>query len=291
MKWIVVYKYWVLALGIFSLTGVSSSILGGDSSIRVVSLAPNITEMIYYIGAGSNLVGITDYCNYPKNVPGGVGVKPKVGGMQNPNLEKILSLKPGLVLMTEEGNRKETFLSLKNLGIKTKGYEIPSIADVLDTINKLGQLLKKSEETKRQVQLLKDSIQQLEKVHNTQKKVPLIWVYSLNPLIVAGKGTFVNEMIEIAGGKNVMASSTHIKYPRIAIETVLRLNPSFIIHSMDPQMKGEISKFWRRFPSIKAVDEKKIFFINPDIVDRPGPRLLQGIVKIAHLLKSQDGEP
>jgi iron complex transport system substrate-binding protein len=155
---------------------------------RIISLAPNITETLYAIGADSLLSGVTDYCDYPESVKN----KPKVGGMIDPNLEIIISLNPDLILITAEGNSKNTYQSLKNLGYKIFATNPRNFEDVLKMIKNIGKLTNHVQKADSVIgKMIKQRSDLLSKINNLNIDTCFILI-SLTPLMSANKNTFIN---------------------------------------------------------------------------------------------------
>ncbi len=286
------YLYFLICL--FSLFDTTKNIQAAKHPY-IVSLAPNITEMLFFLGAGDHIVGITRFCNYPPKL---VKSKSQVGDLRNPNIEKILALKPDKILLTNEGNSYETYKSLKTLKLPLVVLEINKIQDVFKSMHSLVSLIglgKKAinriNEFKTNIQLFQKKRMDLEKKQKSKKSnkqpkpLSVLWVYSINPLIVAGPSTFVSEIIYLSGGNNIVKQKGIQRYPRFSMEKVISLNPDVIIHSIPFTEKKRVIRFWRNYKILKAVSKQTLFFVDPDIVDRPGPRLVKGITEVEKLLK------
>lgn len=270
---------WLIFLFLFPLAVKGGPLLAknGDVRLRLVSLAPNITEIIAYLGGASSLVGITDYCDFPSSLKKSI---PSVGSMLQPSIEAILMQRPSLVYIANEGNRKETFQALKQMGIKVKPLFFDHVEDIWTNMLIIGKDINKLNQATVKVDQLRQELKTLQNRSARQKKISILWVYGMNPLIVAGKGTFINELITAAGGVNIAAAITHEKYPRLSLETVLKRNPQMIFHSAPIKEKVNVGIFWKRYPQLTAVQTENIHLINPDIVDRPGPRIIAGVRSI-----------
>jgi iron complex transport system substrate-binding protein len=245
---------------------------------RIVSLAPAATEMLFAVGVGNKVVGVTTYCDYPpatKNIP-------KVGGFINPSLESIVKLKPDLIVAMR-GNPLSLLERLEKMGYPVFALNPKSISDVLIGMKKLGELTG-SKEANRVVRDLKARLERIRKrvegipYERRPKVVIELWD---NPLIVFGKGSIGDEVIERAGGKNIIEGK--VAYPQISLETLIEKQPDVIILSHMTKVQNPLKEVKKRanWDKLKAVREGRVYAIDADIIDRPGPRLIQA-VEILH---------
>ena len=249
---------------------------------RVVSLAPSLTEIVYALEKQEHLVGVTQHCNYPPSAK----AKPKVGGLKNINLEVVLSLKPDLVLCTEDGNDLTQLKKLKELGLELDCFQPANLEEVLETILQIGELLSCPEKAKEIIQQLKAKQEEVEKRIKKTKPVPVLVVFQHSPLISAGPDTFANDLVKKAGGIN-LADDAPLPYPVYNQELVIKKSPQVIIDtamSSDAQSRSQILKFWSHWKELPAVKNQRIYLLNPDLLTRPGPRLFAGLEQLAHLL-------
>jgi len=245
---------------------------------RIVSLAPATTEMLFAIGVGDKVVGVTTYCDYPpatKNIP-------KVGGFINPSLESIVKLKPDLIVAMR-GNPLSLLERLEKMGYPVFALNPKSISDVLIGMKKLGELTGSKKANK----VVRDLKARLERISKRVEGIPyerrpkvVIELWD-NPLIVFGKGSIGDEVIERAGGKNIIEGK--VAYPQISLETLIEKQPDVIILSHMTKVQNPLKEVKKRanWDKLKAVREGRVYAIDADIIDRPGPRLIQA-VEILH---------
>ncbi|MHC1566303.1 MAG: ABC transporter substrate-binding protein [Candidatus Syntropharchaeia archaeon] len=248
---------------------------------RIVSLAPSTTEILFAIGAGDRVVGVDDYSNYPPEVVS----LPKIGGYATINVERVVSLKPDLVVAAY-GNGIDTIEALNSLGIKVVGLNPRSLDDILHDIDLLGKVTGTQEnatrlinEMKKRIDTVKDAT---EEVTHRPRILHVIWH---DPLWTAGNGTFENEMISIAGGENI--ASDIDGYSVISLETVVDRDPEVIITTSGGGMglagrnlSYEYITTDSRFVGITAVKEGRVYVIDADIACRPGPRIVDALEQI-----------
>lgn len=250
---------------------------------RVVSLTPANTEIVFALGAGEKLVGVTTYCDYPEEAK----AKDKVGSITEVDLEAVVRLAPDLVLAGSLTPR-DVVERIASLGYPVVVLDAKSIAGVLENIRKVALLLGKEEEGNTLVASMEKVIAAIsEKVsgipENSRPRVfHVIWH---DPLWTAGKNTFVHEFITLAGGRNVAEDLEG--YVTLDLEELIRRDPDIITvvstHGGE-NFPYEFITSDPRLKSLKAVREGKVFVVDSDIVSRPGPRVVEALRIFATLL-------
>jgi len=251
-----------------------------DHPRRLVSLAPSITETLYALGLGDELVGDTDYCDYPPEAT----KKPHVGGQMNPSLEAIVALKPDLVLGTAEGNRRETAEQLSHLKIPLYGVAAGTVDDMFRSITDLGEVLDERQRAQDLVGSLRQRAQAVEKAVAGEKSVKVLFVVQYEPLITAGRDTFIADVIRRAGGKSVTDDMSQ-EWPRLSLESALALDPDVILfpesHTFSPPLEQLKSlPVWKDF---RAVRNGRLYLV-PETIVRPCPRLIDALEDVAKIL-------
>jgi iron complex transport system substrate-binding protein len=247
---------------------------------RLVSLAPNLTEIVYAVGAGDRLVGNTTFCDYPpqaKNVA-------KVGDTLQPSIERILALRPQLVLVST-ASQLETFTKqLNEHQIAVYVTDPRDLESVFRSILSVGDLLNDSVAASK---LVKDLRERSEKVERAVAGLPPVSVFfqlSGQPLYTAGKSSFVTNLIERAGGRSV-TSDVKEAWPRLSDEAALASRPEAVImlsgDAMGAAANTKVAAALRNSP---AVQNGRVYVIDGDLLSRPGPRLIDGLEQIAHAL-------
>ncbi len=243
------------------------------SAQRIVSLAPSITETLFAIGAGNQIVGVTDYCNYPPEAK----MKQRVGGIINPNIETIVGLKPDLIVLSMEGNVREDFNKLTSFGIPVFVTNPRNLNGIYKSIEQLGTLTGKTENAQQLVHWLQSRTDSIAKMVAQVKKRAVLFFVSLQPIIVVGKNTFLAELIELAGGINTASKATST-YPTYSREAVLKDNPDVLIFMSDVLSDpAKLIQLYPEWSKLKAFRQKTIFRIDADIVSRPGTRAVDGL--------------
>ncbi len=249
-------------------------------SPRIVSLAPSITEILYALGMDQQIVGVTAFCNYPRQAAD----KPKVGDFKGANLEALIALKPDLVIATRDGNLSRNIQTLEQLGIRFITYEPKDLESVIEQIASLGENLNRTnealalaEECRGKLNLVKDSVK-------GASEVSVLLAYGREPLVLAGQGTFADDMISIAGGVNIAADSK-IPYPRFSMEEVIARAPAVIIEGgMGSEAKDSAQAAWSEWPGLPAVKSGRVHVLDEDLIARTGPRIFDGLIEMARVL-------
>lgn len=244
----------------------------------VVSVAPNITEAIYAIGAEDKLIGRTDYCDYPAEVSD----VESIGSLTEPNIEKIVELNPDLVVASTHF-QAEVLEKLEEAGIKVAVlYGEESFEGVYETLEKLGQVLGESENAETVVKGMKDKVADVKsKVENLEKpSVYYVVGYGEMGEFTATKETFIAQMIEMAGGVNAADDAEGWKY---SLEKLVEKDPDMLICSKYFDSKAGIEAA-NGYKELKAVKEGKLYEIDNNKLDRQGPRLADGLEELAKLI-------
>lgn len=250
---------------------------------RVVSLAPSVTETLFAIGAGDQIVGVTDYCNYPP----AAATKQRVGGVINPNIEAIVGLKPDLIILSMEGNARDDFNKLQTLNIPLFVTNPRTLTGIHNSIRALGLLTDHDSIAALIVEKMRateDSVSALP----VQKKSVLV-VVSLQPLIVVGEKTFLSELLALAGGVNAVGTSVST-YPTLSREAVIASNPDVII-IMSEALRNvdDLLLFFPEWKSLRAVAGGHVFRIDSDLVSRPGPRSSEALLALYNIIQRGKG--
>ncbi len=248
-----------------------------DTPKRIVSVSPNLTQVIYGLDAWENVVGVTIYDEYPPEAKD----LPKIGGWVNPNYEAILALKPDLVVLMKD--QDAIFgKKIRDLGLKTfTAHSNDSIKDILQAISDMGEILGKREEAKKlsfYIQTSLDEISELTK--NIKKKRALIVVGrnagTLEDIYVIGTNNYIDELVTLAGGQNVVKNErTALK---ISKEAVYHFNPEVIIeinHEKTDKEK-EIIDIWGNLTQVDAVKNGQVYILSSKVLLHPSQRIVEG---------------
>ncbi len=248
---------------------------------RIIPLIPSLTEILYFLDLGDKVVGVTEFSAYPAEAL----KKPKVGSYISLNIEKIVSLKPDLVIATVDGNQPGAIAMLEQAHIKVFVVNPRNVQEVIETIVSLGQVCGVAAEAEQKAQSLSARLWQVqEKVKN--RFTPLVFLQiNLKPIMSVNRNTFHHDLIRLAGGLN-MTRDAPITYPVISLEEVITRKPEVIlISSMERNGRFEEARqAWQRWSTIPAVKTGRIHLIDSDLIDRPSPRIVDSLEQIARLI-------
>lgn len=260
---------------------VGRTIVIPENPIRVVALAPSITEIIYGLNQGKRLVGATQYSTHPPEAES----LPRIGSYIRLDIEKIVALKPDLCFAIKDGNPKHIIDKIVSLGIPVYAINPRNLQQIMDTITRLGSLLDAEQAAS---DLVADMEKRIEKVQTLVKKSGnkprVFFQIDAEPLFSAGNNTFIHELIELAGGINIAAGRD--SYPRYSWEDILVMQPEIVLIS---SMAGGLSpeylvKSWRKWDQLSAVKNEQVFVVDAELFDRPTPRLIDGLETIAEII-------
>jgi iron complex transport system substrate-binding protein len=265
--------------------GASREVTIDAAPTRIVSLSPSNTEILFAVGAGTLVVGDTEYCDYPAEA---VGLQ-KVGGFSadSISIETIVSLKPDLVLADSSG-QESVISALEQANIKVIAVNASSFEDVYANIEMVGKITNHEDDAVAVVEGMKSRVSVVaEKIANVlQENHPTVfWEIWDEPLMIAGSGTFIGQMLVMAGGVNIFGDLSE-DYPQVSAEEVITRNPAVILgpDSHGDKLIAEQLAARPGWDQIDAVRNNKIFLIDGNTSSRPGPRLVDALDSIAKAL-------
>lgn len=248
---------------------------------RIISIAPSNTEILFALGLAKRVVGVDDFSDYPKAAQN----KERVGSFSKPNIEKIVALKPDLVLATG-GVQNATVQELEKLGITVFVLDSKKLGDVVKAISQVGKITGQVEVAQKLAQKVEDEIKKITskttKLKDEERPKVFYELYH-EPLMSAGPGTFIDDMITLAGGKNIAHQSKE-EYPQFSLEILLMEDPAiYLAASGSMSDPGDIKKRpgWENLAVAKG---GKVYIIEENLVNRPGPRIVEGFKKIAQTI-------
>ena len=228
------------------------------SVTRVVSLAPNLTEMLFAIGAGDRVAGVDDFSNFPPDAKR----IPRVGGMQ-PNVEKIAALKPDLVVASTEGNHPNLAPALAAASIPLYVVRTDRLDQIAPAIERIGTLID-APRTNDAVRELKSAIDAQRRTRS--KKLRILFMVWTEPLYVAGRDTFTDDLFQLAGAQNAVQVNG---WPQYSLESLVASPPDLILYPRGAVTPPQVEALMKRLPSLRA----EVVSVNEDIFQRPGPRV------------------
>jgi iron complex transport system substrate-binding protein len=258
-----------------------------NSPERIVSFAPNLTEILFALGLGDRIVAVSSNCDWPVEAR----TKPKVGTFWQPNIEAVISARPDLVITLAFEQQRNLAQRLKRIGYSTLTVNIEKVNGLFDAIEKIGEATAAQSQANQLVSHIKKKLDELSISVGKDHRIRVLYVVQRQPLRVAGRDTFINEMIELAGGENAIGPTVH-KYPPIGAEQVYACRADVIIEPTMGQknltaQQDSALEYWSKFENVPAVANKRIYVIDGDIVARLGPRLYQAVETIAKCLRPE----
>jgi len=245
---------------------------------RIISLAPSNTEILFALGLGDKVVGVTMYCDYPPEAL----EKEKVGGYVTPDIEKIVALNPDLILVAY-GTPMEVINTMVGLGLTVFGIKTTDLADLLNDIRRIGEITDKEVEAQALTSEMASNIEAIaDATSELENRPKVFYIVGHEPsLWTAGSGTFIHELIEKGGGVNTCQNITG--YSEISIEYVLARDPEIIITSSWPG----VYEWAMNETALNATDARqnnRVFACDDNLVQRPGPRLVEGLEWFAYFI-------
>ncbi|MDD4751811.1 MAG: cobalamin-binding protein [Desulfitobacteriaceae bacterium] len=244
---------------------------------NIISLSPATTEILFSLGLGEKIVGNTDYCDYPEEAK----QVDKIGGFENPNLELIIEKEPDIVF-TAAGLQEEITDKLEEVGIAVVCLDAETIEQVMDNIILTGTITgtdKKAGEIVRDMQERLDSV----KAKVEGQPVPNVFFEVWDdPLMTAGKGSFIDSLITLAGGKNI-ASDLNEEFANYSLEQLLLADPEYYLLNNHAHSPAEV-KERNGYQEMSAIKNNRVYSIEDDLVTLPGPRIIEGLEEIAKLI-------
>jgi iron complex transport system substrate-binding protein len=248
---------------------------------RIVSLAPNITEILFSLGLDEDIVGVSIHCNFPEKAKS----KVRVGSYISLDFEKVTSLKPDLIIATGVGNTRDMVDRLGKLGFQTYVIYPKNFDDILKSIAHIGQVVNREKEARMIIEGMRKRSQRVIELTKGLPRPKVFIQIGDAPVVTVGKGSFADDLIRLAGGENIAKKEKEV-YPRFGMEEILKRSPEVIvISSMNP--KGDYQKIlqeWTRWKTIPAVKNGRIHLIDSDLLDRPSPRIIDGLEELAKVL-------
>ena len=277
---------------LFAAGGVSAVTITDDLGVtvtienppeRIVSLSPANSEILFALGLDEKIVGVTEYCTYPEAALS----KEKIGGFSTVNIEKVSVLNPDLIVAAD-GNSEETVAHLRELGFTVITINADTIDTTLDDILLLGKATGADAKAEALVSSMKEDLAEIAEKTSAEEKPTILHCMWTDPLWVSGSGTFQDEMITAAGGVNAAADEEG--WVALTMEKFLTMNPDIIVvdsgNGMGVGADDALRDFFLKDPrmqSLSAVQNERVYVVNADIIDRGGPRIVEGVEALAEI--------
>jgi len=248
---------------------------------RMIALAPSITEIIYSLAAEDKLVGVSRFSDYPPPARR----LPKVGSYVHLDLERIVALAPDLCIAVKDGNPRYVVSKLEALGIPVFAVNPVDLESVMEAITAIGGLIGAKDAASRVVGDMQRRMNVVRlSLAGIDSRPRVFFQIGIDPIVSAGSGTFIDELIFKAGGENLAAGD--VAYPRFSREQVLDMKPEVIVITSMARdaIFEEVKAYWCQWPGMPAVRDKRIFLQESNIYDRPTPRMVRGLESLAKIL-------
>ena len=247
-----------------------------DHPHRLVCLAPSITDMVYALGRGDDIVGITDYTKYPQEARH----KPSVGGVINPSLEKLVSLKPDLVLAIGDLNNTDLIRAIERLGFPVFVVHPHGLHDIYESIQNIGKAIDAKGQASALIARLQAREAAVRQKVSGKTRPDVFFLLWPEPVMTAGRGAFITELIDIAGGKSVTADLPS-EWPRLSFESLLARNPQYLLLVKGSDVTLESLRHQGNWAKLQAIRDGKVFYAD-DRIEFPSPMVFDALEDLAN---------
>ena len=246
---------------------------------RIISLTPHITEILFSAGAGSKIIATVAYSDHPQAAK----KIPRVSGYPSMDIERILSLKPDLVIVWASGNNKEQVEKLIELGLTVFISEPRQVIDIYKTIQRFGKLAGTNNIAEKSAEKFISHYEYLKEKYSKKEKVKIFYQFWNKPLMTINGQHIISNIINLCGGTNVFSKLNSLT-PIISIEAVIASQTDVIVVGSNNEKKSKWISEWKPWLHLAAVKKDHLYFIDPDLLNRMGPRILQGADQLCELL-------
>lgn len=271
--------HWLLGAVLAVATGADAQPVPAPAARRIISLAPHLTENLFTVGAGARLVGADDYSNYPQAAL----AVPRIGRAGALDVERIVALKPDLVLAWESGNPAGQIAQLRRLGVRVEVSESRTAQDIARELRWLGQLAGEPGRGEQAATAFETGWRTLQDAYGARAPVSVFYEIWHEPLMTVSDQHSIGAVIRLCGGRNVFGGLGPLA-PTVGVESVLRSDPQAIIGSGSDATRPRWLDDWRRWPQLRAVRSNALIDVPPDLMQRPTVRLLDGAQRVCAAL-------
>lgn len=245
---------------------------------RIVSLKPNITEILFAVGAGDRVVGVTKYCDFPDEAK----KLPRVADYVKPFAERIINLRPDLVIGSQENSSRKSIHILNRMGFRVELFPFSTVEETLNSIRGIARLVGLPDEGKALSEKIRADLDRIRESSRGKRTRRVLVVWGQRPMVVAGGGSYMNELLQLVSAENVAAQGKK-RYPHWSSESVIAKNPDVII---DLSMGSESTdgEVWKDLSTVNAVKNNRVYKLDADMFSRPGPRLPAAVGELANII-------
>ena len=247
--------------------------------MRIVSLAPSITETLFALGAGPDVVGVSEYCDYPPQVRD----LPRVGSFLTPNLEAIIALRPTLVVGLELSSDVRQIRALKSMGYPVLMVSADTLQQIETSIETVGARIDRQPQAHRLVAEIAAQIAAVQQRLANVKPERALMLVGHQPIVAVGTGTYLDELMRIARADNIAAGAGE-QWPHLSMEYIIAMRPEVVLDGSMGTEQSASSGFWERYPAIPAVRDHRVFGYAQDPILHAGPRVGQSLEIIARMI-------
>ena len=241
-------------------------------AMRVVSLAPNLTEVLFFIGAGEQVVGVVEYSDFP---PAARDL-PVIGSHNRFDVEQILSLKPDLIVGWRSGNSQEDLDGLKRLGLPVFISEPSTVEGIVSLMERLGELTGHQAQSLSQASAFRASFNASRETYSTRRQVSVFYQVWEQPIYTLNGDHVISQLISLCGGRNIFSDLKQLA-PVVSLESVLARDPEVIVGGGIFGQTPPWAERWQSWPTVRAVRNRHIYAVDSDHIARMGPRLAEGV--------------
>ncbi len=256
----------------------------GALPARIVSMTPALTEIAFALGLGDRVVGDTEYCDFPPEAKR----LPHVGGYTNPSVEAILALRPDCVLVSPGPGNRDAALALERAGIRVEVLPSETVAEALAAMEEVGRRCGAGARGRELAAAVRARLDAVARRSMATRRPRVLFCVQTDPIVAAGRGTLPSELVEIAGGTNVIEAE---RYPRVGIEGVLAAAPDVVLQSRmdvaEPEGEAPELAFWKRWTRLPAVAGGRVHLLAPGVALRPGPRMADDAETLARWISGE----
>ena len=247
--------------------------------MRIVSLAPSVTETLFALGAGPDVVGVSQYCDYPAQVRD----LPRVGSFLTPNLEAIIALRPTLVVGLALASSVRQIRALNSMGYPVLLVSDDSLQQIETSIETVGARIDREPQARQLVARIQAQIAAVEQRLANVKPERALMLVGHQPIVAVGAGTYLDELMRIARADNIAANAGE-QWPQLSIEYIIAMRPQVVLDGSMGNEPLPSSGFWERYPQIPAVRDHRVFGYGQDPILHAGPRVGQSLEIIARMV-------
>jgi len=246
---------------------------------RIVSLAPHVTEQLFAAGAGARIVGAVEYSDYPREAK----LIPRVGDNRAIDVERVLAMKPDLIVVWFHGNVARQIEQIRSLGLPVYYSQPRTIEDIARGLEHMGTLAGTEKIATEAARGFRERVRRLRERYGTLEPVPVFYEIWNRPLYTVNGEHLISDVLRLCGGRNVFAE-LRVLAPTVTQEAVLKADPVAIIASGMARARPEWLDDWKAWPDLQAAKLGNLFSIDSDLINRNGPRLAEGARQICEML-------